>query len=218
MGYYTTLQQVPYLWYFAPLALYGTFLLVLVVADLAEGAAREALRDGKPVTGSAARAPALILAVPLVLGLAWAVPRVLDPGARALMVHDAEAGRWIDANLPVDARVGSWDAGTIGYFADRHIVNLDGVVNTVEWYEALEDGRTAELLAARDVQWVANHGEEQDGLDPDIDAQIRGLFGAEIDRIEVVYADTYEFTGTLDGSRTDTSTRSMGTWVYRLER
>ncbi|HET8930415.1 MAG TPA: hypothetical protein VFN21_07150 [Acidimicrobiales bacterium] len=219
LGYYSTLQEVPYLWYFAPLALYGTFLIVLAVADLAEGAVVEAAQSSKPERSLATRAPALTLCVPLVVGLAWSVPSILDPGARALMVHDAAAGRWIDTHLPPEARVASWDAGTLGYFANRQVVNLDGVVNSLDWYEALQNGRTADFLAARDVGWVANHGGEVNSRDPDIDRQIRALFGGDrIDAITVVYGDVYAFSGTLDGSRTDTSTKRMGTWVYRLDR
>jgi predicted secreted protein len=219
LGYYTTLQSVPYLWYFAPLALYGTLVIVLAVADLAQGAVLEATRASRPPRGAAVRAPALILCVPLVVALAWSVPSIVDPGARALMVHDAAAGRWIGSHLPPDARIASWDAGTLGYFSDRKVVNLDGVVNSHDWYEALQQGRTAEFLAARDVDWVANHGSDVKGRDPDIDAQIRSLFGDDaIRRVTVVYRDTYTYSGTLDGSRTDTSSKHMGTYVYRLDR
>ena len=35
--------------------------------------------------------------------------------------------------LPDDAILGSWDAGAIGYFADRPVVGLDGVVNSYEY-------------------------------------------------------------------------------------
>ncbi len=219
LGYYSTLQEVPYLWYFAPLALYGTLLIVLAVADLAAGAVGEAAQASKRVTSAAVRAPALILCVPLVVAFAWSVPSLVDPGARALLVHDAAAGRWIATHLPPDARIASWDAGALGYFANRQVVNLDGVVNSHAYSEAVRDGRTAAFLSERDIGWVANHGGDVDGRDPDIDDQIRALFGDdEIDRIAVVYRDTYDYSGTLDGSRTDTSTKHVGTYVYRLDR
>ena len=35
--------------------------------------------------------------------------------------------------LPDDAVLGSWDAGAIGYFAERPVVNLDGLVNTYDY-------------------------------------------------------------------------------------
>jgi hypothetical protein len=66
---------------------------------------------------------------------------------------------------------------------------------------------------------VANHGGDVNGRDPDIDRQIRALFGDDtIVRISVAHRDTYIFSGTLDGSRTDTSDKHMGTYVYHLER
>ena len=35
--------------------------------------------------------------------------------------------------LPADAVLGSWDAGAIGYFAERPVVNLDGLVNSYDY-------------------------------------------------------------------------------------
>ena len=35
--------------------------------------------------------------------------------------------------LPEDAVLGSWDAGALGYFAERPVVNLDGVVNSYDY-------------------------------------------------------------------------------------
>ena len=41
--------------------------------------------------------------------------------------------------LPDDAVLGSWNAGAIGYFADRPVVNLDGVVSSYEYMRADPD-------------------------------------------------------------------------------
>jgi hypothetical protein len=42
-----------------------------------------------------------------------------------------DAALWMNANLPVDARVGSYSAGLIGYFCDTcRVINLDGLANT----------------------------------------------------------------------------------------
>ena len=178
LGYYTTLQSVPYLWYFAPLALEAMWLAMLFAADLAEGAV--ARRPGPGIAGPGRGAqrprrrrhapPVAILAVPLLVALVWSIKSYVDPGARALMVHDAKAGAWISTHLPPDARVASWDAGVIGYFAQRRVVNLDGVVNSIEYYRATQDGTVARFLADRDVRWVANHG-------GDVTAPTRGSTG-----------------------------------------
>jgi hypothetical protein len=230
LGYYTTLQSVPYLWYFAPLALEAVWLAMLFTADLAEGAVLDARpastsdADTEAATvhgalGAKARAPVAILAVPLLVALAWSIKSYVDPGARALMVHDAKAGTWISTHLPPDARVASWDAGVIGYFSQRRVVNLDGVVNSIEYYRATQDGTVNRFLADRNVRWVANHGGDVNGADPGVDRQIRNYLGkVAARRITVVYRDTYDYTGSLDGSRTDTSDKRMGTYVYRLDR
>lgn len=224
LGYYTTLQAVPYLWYFAPLALIAIWFALLFTADLAEGAILEERgssesTDAVSPLGLKARAPAAILALPLLFALVWSIGSYIDPGARALMEHDAKAGHWIAGNLPPDARVASWDAGVIGYFSGRKVVNLDGVVNSIEYDRAIEDGTVARFLADRNVRWVANHGGDVHGADPDIDRQIRLYFGSAAARhVRVVYRETYAYSGSLDGSRTDTSTKRMGTYVYRLGR
>ena len=218
VGYYLLLQEVPYLWYFAPLALYGTLLLVLLVADLVEGAFVEASERAGTVSAFATRAPALILLGPLVIAMVWSVPATIDPASRSLLVNDAASGRWINSHLPPNARIASWDAGAIGYFAHRRVVNLDGVVNSRDYFDARRNGWTSDFLADRQVTWVANHGGAVQGHDPDINAQIRSLFGEHaIGNIAVVYRRLFTYSGTLDGSRTDTSSKQMGTYVYRLD-
>jgi hypothetical protein len=46
-----------------------------------------------------------------------------------------EAARWMAANLPQEARVGSWTAGTLGFESGRTVVNLDGLANTRAYLE-----------------------------------------------------------------------------------
>ena len=43
--------------------------------------------------------------------------------------------------LPGDAVLGSWNAGAIGYFAERPVVNLDGVVNSYDYLRTDPDKR-----------------------------------------------------------------------------
>lgn len=44
-----------------------------------------------------------------------------------------EAALWIRANLPPDAIIGAWNAGTIGFLSERQVVNLDGLVNSWDY-------------------------------------------------------------------------------------
>ncbi|HEX5689687.1 MAG TPA: hypothetical protein VFX76_06785, partial [Roseiflexaceae bacterium] len=46
-----------------------------------------------------------------------------------------EAATWGRAGLPAGAVVGSWNAGLLGYLSGHRVVNLDGLVNTLEFYQ-----------------------------------------------------------------------------------
>lgn len=39
------------------------------------------------------------------------------------------AARWMEANLPPEARIGAFNGGIFGFWSGRQVVNLDGVVN-----------------------------------------------------------------------------------------
>jgi hypothetical protein len=45
------------------------------------------------------------------------------------------AARWARDHVEPGARVGSWNAGAIGFLSGRQVVNLDGVVNTLGYLE-----------------------------------------------------------------------------------
>lgn len=51
------------------------------------------------------------------------------------------AGMWIANNLPPDAILASWNAGELGYFSNRSVINLDGLVNSIEYYRRVLKGR-----------------------------------------------------------------------------
>src|SRR4029077_13881509 len=46
-----------------------------------------------------------------------------------------DAAQWARVNLPADAVIGAWNAGAIGYLSERRVVNLDGVVNSWDYYQ-----------------------------------------------------------------------------------
>ena len=80
------------------------------------------------------------------------------------------AARWIAANTPSDAVVGSWTAGIYGYFAQRRVINLDGVVN----WDAIR------AYQARDL--YAYISEQRIGWTVDFDefaADFKDFFGAD---------------------------------------
>jgi hypothetical protein len=186
--YYTVLSEQQWLWYFAPLALYGLALLLNGAADLVEAAAADGPRSARAV-------PAIVL-VPLVAGFIVLGGQFVDPGLRGIQEANRDAGRWISAELPDDAVVASWDAGVLGAFTDQPVVNLDGVVNSSEFADAMAAGRGSEFLRAEGVTHVANHGSLVDGDDPVARRLVDEIFGPAVGaQMTLVYLEPFVYSG-----------------------
>lgn len=65
-----------------------------------------------------------------------------------------EAGEYLKAH-PEVSPVGSWNAGITGYFAERPVVNLDGLVND-DVYNYVAEGRLAHYLRDRHIAYVTD--------------------------------------------------------------
>ena len=46
------------------------------------------------------------------------------------------AAGWIASHLPAEATIGAWNAGMLAFFSQRRVVNLDGLVNSREFFLA----------------------------------------------------------------------------------
>lgn len=73
--------------------------------------------------------------------------------------------RWINANTDPHARIGTWNAGILGYFSTRAIVNLDGVVNN-EVYRYVSERRLTfapydlrEYLMHKRIDYITDYEE-----------------------------------------------------------
>ena len=128
--------------YFFPFALLYNLLLAvtgaLVLADvglLLDRALGGRLRRGYAALGAALCMPALALLTH------WGVPaaqkRYQDlrrPPVESFRKCRLDAARNMARNFSRDSVFGAWWAGTLGYFSDRRVVNLDGVVNSGEYF------------------------------------------------------------------------------------
>jgi hypothetical protein len=67
------------------------------------------------------------------------------------------------ANLPPDAVCASWNAGQIGFFSERTVINLDGLINGVDFYNRVVRGEVSRLDYAYEngVGYLADHSLEQ---------------------------------------------------------
>ena len=205
VGYYRVLSVETYLWYYAPIALYLFLVLLHLGADFGE----EAVAEGESVLALQA-----ILVVPMLVAFGFGVKQIADPELRSLQEGDRAAALWVRDNTAPDTVIASWDAGIIGYFSDRPVVNLDGVVNSFEWEEARDHApeATAAFLAERHVELIVNHGGLANGEDPDIEQNVRGLLGPSA-HVRQLHRDEYVYSGRAGGV---SGTRRMATFVYEL--
>jgi hypothetical protein len=204
-----------YLWHYAPQVLWLAVTVPYAVADLYEGGTVERPAGHRAAT-TRSRQIAVITSAPFVVGGLLQLGAFTHPEIRSMQLGDRAAGEWIAANLPPDAVVGSFDAGVIGYFAQRPVVNLDGLVNSFEWYEARQKGTeaTAEFLRRSGVTHIANHGDLVDGDEPGMRAAVDGLLGDDAGaRMELVHRIEYIYQGTAGGR---SGRRPYGTFVWEL--
>jgi len=72
------------------------------------------------------------------------------PGA----VAESHIYGWIDGTLPPGAVLGARDAGKLGFFSGRPVVNLDGLANGQHYLAALRDNTVAEYIAASPIEYL----------------------------------------------------------------
>lgn len=72
-------------------------------------------------------------------------------------IHQYSAAQWLKANTPEDALVASMNAGILGFYSDRTVVNLDGVVNP-QAFTAIQQNRLFNYIQELGVDFY---------LDPD---------------------------------------------------
>jgi hypothetical protein len=136
-------------WYFAPMGLLCALGTGLVLAWLDEAFAAPAAR---PPRARALLYSAAALAALGALGPQWTREWV-EPSPHRL--NELIAARWLADHTAPDARVGSWNAGLIGYWSGRTVVNLDGVVNGDAW-RATREGRLHDYALERRLEYLVD--------------------------------------------------------------
>jgi hypothetical protein len=76
-----------------------------------------------------------------------------------LYVARYNAAVWIAENSPPDTVFASWNTGQLGYFSNRTFINLDGVINNVDYYERVLHGSTplTEYLMENNVDFIVDY-------------------------------------------------------------
>ena len=72
-------------------------------------------------------------------------------------VRSYDTAVWIRANTPEGSVLAMKDAGILGYFSQRGVVNLDGVVNDMDYQHALADRRLGAYFHDHGVSYLVQH-------------------------------------------------------------
>lgn len=82
-----------------------------------------------------------------------------NPLSGARYIHQQEildAAYFLRDHLPHDTRIGMFNAGVLGFYAQQQVVNLDGVVNTSA-YRALHQHAMKDYLKKEGIQYVLDY-------------------------------------------------------------
>ena len=76
-----------------------------------------------------------------------------------LYVARYNAALWIAENSSPDTVFASWNAGQLGFFSDRTFINLDGLINNVDYYERVLQGSTplTDYLIENNVDFIVDY-------------------------------------------------------------
>ena len=165
-------------WYFGPMGLFGTIALGITLAYVAAvvrntrfagllsrlkpvGSTEEIntpLAISQPVDMSLSRssmvAGVYLLAFVAILSvLAVRTNQWIDPLPHR--VNQLEAAEWLEANTSEGARIGSFNAGIVGYFSERTVINLDGAVNN-KAYEARRERLLLGYICDEKIEYLVD--------------------------------------------------------------
>jgi hypothetical protein len=99
----------------------------------------------------------LCVAVILMAGIERYVRRFSIAPRNSWTTASFEAALWARENTPADAVFAMKDAGHFGYFSERSVVSLDGIVGDVAFQEVLRSGRLVQWLRRTEVSYLVQH-------------------------------------------------------------
>jgi hypothetical protein len=139
-------------WYRSP-----SFILWTVTAALVAVFALELIRPGKRWAPIVPWAP-LGLSLLAVAVAVYLFARSVE-FTSGLYAARYRAALWIASNSTPDTIFAAWNAGQLGYFSDRTFINLDGVINDVDYYERVLSGPVplVDYLAENKVAYVVDY-------------------------------------------------------------
>jgi hypothetical protein len=112
------------------------------------------IQDTKTVLGIACS-----LTAALALALVWPhmlrIPRIFSAETRSGEAFYLRRANWLEANTEPGALIGMTGSGSSGYFTGgRTIVNLDGLINSAEYFKAIQTGTADDYLSGIGLDYV----------------------------------------------------------------
>lgn len=93
-----------------------------------------------------------------------AIFKLALPSRHAGLRRLYEQAIWLRENTEPDAICIAEDAGIIGYYSQRRVINLDGLINSYEYQDYLAQGRFTDYLRDKGVQYfIATRGTPEVG-------------------------------------------------------
>ncbi len=75
------------------------------------------------------------------------------------------AAHWISTNVPAGATIGAWNAGVLGYYSDHRVINLDGLVNSWDYFQR-QQYQLCAYWQKNDITYIADWFRDQEPLAP----------------------------------------------------
>lgn len=117
-------------------------------------------------TGTAGLAAALLIAWPVsLLTLSQAAGRVGGEHHPVRQELYTQAGRWLDAHAPAEARVAAIEVGTIAFYSRRHVHDVLGLVSPRS-LPAIAEGGLVAAFRVGDPDWFLYYTPQASFLDP----------------------------------------------------
>ncbi|MBI4720195.1 MAG: hypothetical protein HY770_03015 [Chitinivibrionia bacterium] len=159
-----------FVWYRSPLYIFWIFTFAFALTTFFDGIAEILARPLAALKGWRSSEGAIAGRIGVILMLAISAATLSHCGIgfskrmKSSTLNTAcgvyyDTARWMDENLPDTAVCAAWNAGVVGYFSERRVINLDGLVNGIDYYKTVLRGDT-ELemyLRQNNVEYIADY-------------------------------------------------------------
>ena len=159
------------------------WLAALLVGALADDVTHRLTDGGRRAWGLTLAVVALLI-VPAAAAIevrAWRAEQ--QHSGTVAPLHDA--ARWVSQHVPPDGVVGSWNAGAIGFLSGREVVNLDGLVNSWDYFRR-DRHNLCRYWGEAGISYIVDIF---DGTQPVTPAPTRLSFGECVDHMQPLLVD-----------------------------